>query len=214
MRLILPTVLPAGLTALGAGMLLVVACTGQGQQPQVTPGTAATPGASPGAASPAPKTAVSPSPAAKAPSPSPAAKVPSPSPAAKVPSPSPAAKVASPSPSPSPGAALIAVRDHPQLGRMLTDGAGRTLYQFSQDTRDMSNCTGTCAQNWPPLPAPTGALTAPPGITGTLGVITRPDGARQVTYNGIPLYYFMRDTQPGDTNGAQVNNWSVVNPGG
>ena len=104
------------------------------------------------------------------------------------------------------------MRDDPQHGRILTDGAGKTLYQFSQDTRDTSNCTGTCAQNWPPLMAPAGQPTTPPGITGTLGVLSRPDGGRQVTYNGIPLYYFARDTQPGETNGAAVNNWTVVNP--
>ena len=198
-------------------MLLLAACTGGGQQQQPAATTApkapASPAASP-AASPKAPVSASPSPAPKAASPSPAAKAasPSPSPATKAASPSPSPAIRAVSPSPSPGATTIQVRDHPQLGRFLTDGAGKTLYQFARDTRDTSNCTGECAQNWPPFTAPTGPLAAPPTVTGTLGTLNRPDGTRQVSYNGLPLYYFARDVNPGDTNGANVANWSVVKP--
>lgn len=217
MRITRPTVLMS--MSMGAAMLLLAACTGGGQQQQPAATTApkapASPAASP-AASPKAPVSASPSPAPKAASPSPAAKVasPSPSPATKAasPSPSPSPVIRAASPSPSPGATTIQVRDHPQLGRFLTDGAGKTLYQFARDTRDTSNCTGECAQNWPPFTAPTGPLAAPPTVTGTLGTLNRPDGTRQVSYNGLPLYYFARDVNPGDTNGANVANWSVVKP--
>jgi predicted lipoprotein with Yx(FWY)xxD motif len=44
--------------------------------------------------------------------------------------------------------------------------------------------------------------------------MTRPDGSKQITYNGIPLYYYVRDTKPGDTTGQGVGNlWKVVAPG-
>ena len=215
MRITRPTVLMS--MSMGAAMLLLAACTGGGQQQQPAATTApkapASPAASP-AASPKAPVSASPSPAPKAASPSPAAKAasPSPSPATKAASPSPSPAIRAVSPSPSPGATTIQVRDHPQLGRFLTDGAGKTLYQFARDTRDTSNCTGECAQNWPPFTAPTGPLAAPPTVTGTLGTLNRPDGTRQVSYNGLPLYYFARDVNPGDTNGANVANWSVVKP--
>jgi len=54
-------------------------------------------------------------------------------------------------------------------------------------------------------------LLAGPGVTGALGVFTRPDGTRQVTVNGWPLYYFAGDLKPGDANGDGVNNnWYVI----
>ncbi len=49
------------------------------------------------------------------------------------------------------------------------------------------------------------------GLQGTFGVITRSDGGRQVTFNGIPLYLYAKDVKPGDTNGQGVGNiWFVV----
>ncbi len=112
----------------------------------------------------------------------------------------------------SPGAAVQVAADA-KLGNILTDSAGMTLYVFSKDTPGVSNCTGTCAQNWPPL---TIAAGAPPfagtGVTGQMGVIQRSDGTYQVTYNGLPLYRFAKDMQPGDTNGQGMLNgaWSVA----
>jgi predicted lipoprotein with Yx(FWY)xxD motif len=87
------------------------------------------------------------------------------------------------------------------LGNILVNSAGRTVYLFGKDTGTQSTCTGACAQNWPPLLAK-GTPTAGSGATSSmLGTTTRSDGGRQVTYNGHPLYLFVGDKKPGDTNG-------------
>jgi predicted lipoprotein with Yx(FWY)xxD motif len=107
------------------------------------------------------------------------------------------------------------VRRHPQYGNILTDPQGRTLYRFTRDEPNASNCYDQCAQVWPPLTLDSGEPVLPQGVGGTLGVITRRDGSRQVTYNGMPLYYYARDSAPGDTNGQGIGNvWFVVEAAG
>ena len=85
---------------------------------------------------------------------------------------------------------------------VLTNGKGLTLYWFAPDTPAKSNCTGACAQYWPPL---TGRPAASPGVTGRLGTITRPDGSAQATYDGHPLYTYIADTAPGQARGNNLN---------
>ena len=87
------------------------------------------------------------------------------------------------------------------LGVILVDGAGRTVYEFANDTNGTSACTGACAANWPPVAAPSPLPTSLPGVTGQLGAITRQDGTSQITVAGHPLYTFAGDTAPGQTNG-------------
>jgi predicted lipoprotein with Yx(FWY)xxD motif len=87
------------------------------------------------------------------------------------------------------------------LGVILVDGAGRTVYEFANDTNGTSACTGACAANWPPVTAPSPLPTSLPGVTGPLGVATRQDGTSQLTVAGHPLYTFAGDTAPGQTNG-------------
>ncbi len=104
------------------------------------------------------------------------------------------------------------------LGRILVDSAGRTLYLFKADSGTSSACTGACATAWPPLLA-TGAPTAGTGLTASkLGTITRSGGSRQVTYNGHPLYLFVKDHKPGDVTGEGVTAfgaaWFAVSPAG
>jgi len=94
---------------------------------------------------------------------------------------------------------------------VLTNTQGFTLYMFAPDTGTASRCNGSCAQIWPPVTAP---VIAGPGITGTLGTITRADGATQATYNGHPLYTYAGDTQPGQAKGNGINGvWHEVAPG-
>ena len=81
------------------------------------------------------------------------------------------------------------------LGSILVNVGGRTLYLFRADSGTMSACAGACASAWPPLLA-TGTPTAGTGLTASkLGTITRSGGTRQVTYNGHPLYLFIKDTK-------------------
>jgi predicted lipoprotein with Yx(FWY)xxD motif len=78
----------------------------------------------------------------------------------------------------------------------------------------MSNCSDQCALNWPPLLVQAGEMpVAGFEVTGELGVIERQDETLQVTYNGMPLYYWIDDAAAGDTTGHGVNDvWFVVEP--
>lgn len=108
----------------------------------------------------------------------------------------------------------VATGTNATLGDFLVGNNGMTLYLFFKDTPGKSTCSGTCAQNWPPLTVPAGQEpTAGKGVSGKLGVIIRDDGSRQVTYNSWPLYYWVKDVKPGDSTGQGVgNNWYVANP--
>ena len=90
------------------------------------------------------------------------------------------------------------------LGSILVNSSGHTLYLFKADSGTKSACTGACAIAWPPLLAK-GNPTAGTGLTASkLGTITRAGGKRQVTYNGHPLYLFIKDRKPGETTGQGV----------
>ena len=87
---------------------------------------------------------------------------------------------------------------------------GMTLYTFDKDPADGSKsvCNGQCAANWPPLAAPADAKSA-----GSYGVVKRDDGAHQWAYKGKPLYYWVKDTKPGDRTGDGVNgSWHTAKP--
>jgi len=102
------------------------------------------------------------------------------------------------------------------LGSVLVGPNNLTLYMFTKDTKPgESACYDQCAVNWPPL-ITEGAPVAGAGVNASLlGTITRTNGALQVTYNGMPLYYWSQDKRPGDVRGQNVNGvWFVVNPDG
>jgi predicted lipoprotein with Yx(FWY)xxD motif len=86
--------------------------------------------------------------------------------------------------------------------QVVTNSAGLTLYWFAPDTSTTSKCTGACATYWPPVKGP---ATAGSGVTGTVGVITRPDGTMQATYDGHPLYTYVADSAPGQNKGNGLN---------
>ena len=101
-------------------------------------------------------------------------------------------------------------------GEIVVDAKGMSVYFFTKDVKDSgtSACTDACLAAWPPV---TTAAETPQveGITGTVGTITTPDGAKQVTLNGLPLYYFAKDTKPGDILGHGVNGvWYLADPSG
>ncbi len=113
------------------------------------------------------------------------------------------------------GAATVSLGKTAALGTFLTDGKGMTLYLFTKDTPNTSNCYGKCATAWPPL-LTNGKPSAGDGVDASkLGTTTRKDGATQVTYNGWPLYYYFKDKAAGDVTGQLVGNvWFVVSPSG
>lgn len=108
------------------------------------------------------------------------------------------------------GDATVQVRQTPALGSFLTDDKGMTLYLFKKDPANDSVCYDKCATAWPPFTA-AGDLTLPSGVGGTLGTITRKDGTKQITYNGMPMYYYAPDKAPGDVKGQGVGKvWFVM----
>jgi predicted lipoprotein with Yx(FWY)xxD motif len=109
-------------------------------------------------------------------------------------------------------AATLATGTSSDLGTFLTDQAGRTLYMYTKDDVGISNCYQGCATAWPPLMTQSDPV-LPADLPGAIGTTTRTDGGVQVTYNGMPLYYWAQDQKPGDTTGQNVGGvWFVVNP--
>jgi predicted lipoprotein with Yx(FWY)xxD motif len=96
------------------------------------------------------------------------------------------------------------------LGEILTDPKGMTLYTFTSDTEPgKSACNATCAANWPPF-RPEAAATVP---KAPLSVISRDDGTKQYAYKGKPLYFWKNDKKPGDTMGHKFGDrWFVAKP--
>ncbi len=131
--------------------------------------------------------------------------------------------------------ARLEARANPTLGTIMTDQRGNTLYYYDEPTsaaaQDPLSCpygpnlgrggagrVATCLSAWPPL-ITDGTPPTPEGLSGTLGMVVRPDlhNIYQVTYNGALLYYFVGDQTAGDTNGQGVvafgGTWQVVTVG-
>jgi predicted lipoprotein with Yx(FWY)xxD motif len=107
----------------------------------------------------------------------------------------------------------------PGAGRVLADGHGYTLYAYMPDHQGRSQCSGLCAQQWPPLVLPAD-VTHPVARGGAhaslLGTVRRPGGAMQVTYNGWPWYLWQGDQEPGQATGQADNMglWYVLSASG
>ncbi len=103
-------------------------------------------------------------------------------------------------------AATVAVADvGGEVGKVLVDSKGFTLYYFEKDEGGKSACYGACAGGWPPLTTEG----APKGMSGAqasmLGTTKRKDGTTQVTYAGWPLYTYVADRKPGEANGNDID---------
>ncbi|MEW2319308.1 SCO0930 family lipoprotein [Streptomyces bauhiniae] len=113
-------------------------------------------------------------------------------------------------------AGKLTVATNPQLGNVLTDGSGLTLYRFDKDTAEppKTNCDGDCATTWPPVPADDANAGA--GIDkAMLGEVTRADGTKQLTIGGWPAYRYAKDLNSGDVNGQGVGGkWFALAPNG
>jgi predicted lipoprotein with Yx(FWY)xxD motif len=108
--------------------------------------------------------------------------------------------------------------ENEQIGTYVTDGAGRTLYRFDNDSNKppKSVCNGDCATAWPPLLIKSPGKIFPDGIDPKIvGYVERADGHCQVTINGWPVYYFVADAKAGDINGQGLNGkWFAIKPDG
>jgi len=99
------------------------------------------------------------------------------------------------------------------LGSVLVDADGFTVYIFTNDTEGESTCYDACASTWPPVP---GDVAISSELDASIfGTTTRDDGTEQLTVNGMPLYLYAPDTSPGDTTGQGVGGvWFVVDDAG
>lgn len=91
-----------------------------------------------------------------------------------------------------------------QWGNHLVDAEGNSVYLYEKDAQGASTCVDACTNNWPPVLVtgdPVGGTGVEPSL---LGAIERPDGSKQVTYDGWPLYTFKRDANAGDTHGQKL----------
>jgi len=113
------------------------------------------------------------------------------------------------------GEPTINLATDPTLGQILVDGKGMTLYVFTKDGPDQSNCDAACLAKWPPLLTQGNPILGPRVDDSKIGSAMLADGTKIVTYNHMPLYYFIKDTKPGDTNGQGVGSvWYVINRDG
>ncbi|HVN54471.1 MAG TPA: hypothetical protein VMT46_09080 [Anaerolineaceae bacterium] len=111
--------------------------------------------------------------------------------------------------------ATLSVADNSEYGKILVDGRGMTLYVYTKDEPDKSNCSGNCLKAWPPL-LTQGSPTLGDGVDKSLvATATLADGSRIVTYNHMPLYYWAKDKKAGDTTGNGVGGvWFLASPDG
>ncbi|GLY42329.1 lipoprotein [Amycolatopsis sp. NBRC 101858] len=118
--------------------------------------------------------------------------------------------------SPGAGQAQLVTSTVEGLGAVLTDAEGHTLYRYAKDTAKppKAACVDACAETWPPLVSDSPALAA--GVDAQLvGLVTRPDGRKQVTVGGWPVYRYAKDTGSGIALGQNVSaDWAAITPEG
>jgi predicted lipoprotein with Yx(FWY)xxD motif len=115
------------------------------------------------------------------------------------------------------GAAVVSAAQT-NLGKVIVDSKGFTLYLFKKDKGTTSSCYGPCAEFWPPLTTEGKPQSGEGAMAAKLGTTQRKDGTEQVTYAGHPLYTYEEDKKPGDTKGNDLNifggQWYAVFPSG
>jgi predicted lipoprotein with Yx(FWY)xxD motif len=122
--------------------------------------------------------------------------------------------------SPAAETATVAVGTAANVGKVLVDSEGMTLYYFEKDKKGsgVSKCSGACESAWPPLTTGGEAKAMSGAQSSMLGTIERSDGTTQVTYAGWPLYTFVEDKKPGEDNGTDSKafgaSWYPLHPNG
>ena len=116
------------------------------------------------------------------------------------------------------GDGIVSAAKVGDLGTILVDSEGRTLYDFHKDKGSTSACYGACAGAWPPLLTEGNPQAQGPADRSMLGTTKRKDGTVQVTYNGWPLYTYVGDQKPGEANGNDIDQfgaeWYALQPNG
>ncbi len=107
---------------------------------------------------------------------------------------------------------VIATYKTPEDGTLISGASNRTLYVLGTDAKASSahqkpsTCYGACAVVWPPV-----LVSGTPSVAGKakaslIGLTTRRDGTKQVTYNGLPLYYYQADAKAGEATGNHLKD--------
>jgi len=119
---------------------------------------------------------------------------------------------------PSSDTGVVAVASVGDLGKVLVDSEGFTLYYFEKDRNGESACYGACASAWPPLTTGGAPRAASGAEAANLGTTKRTDGTVQVTYAGWPLYTYAGDAEAGEDNGTDADAfgaaWYPLHPDG
>jgi predicted lipoprotein with Yx(FWY)xxD motif len=115
-------------------------------------------------------------------------------------------------------ASTVSAGENPELGAVLVNSKGLTVYAFAKDQGTTSSCYGACAEAWPPVITKGAATSGEGTMSSQLGTSKRKDGTTQVTYAGHPLYTFVEDKSPGEANGNGVSafgaEWSALDESG
>ena len=115
-------------------------------------------------------------------------------------------------------ATTVSAAANPELGAVLVNSEGLTVYSFAKDSGTMSSCYGACAKAWPPVTTEGAPTSGEGAMSSQLGTTKRKDGTTQVTYAGHPLYTFVEDKSPGEATGNGVSafgaEWNALDESG
>jgi predicted lipoprotein with Yx(FWY)xxD motif len=114
-----------------------------------------------------------------------------------------------PTPGAESGAAVLTVASAPEVGPILVDAEGFTVYDFHKDKGTTSSCYGACAGVWPPVLTEGAPQSGEGASASKLGTTKRKDGSVQVTYAGHPLYTYAADKKPGEANGNDIDSFGA-----
>jgi len=100
---------------------------------------------------------------------------------------------------------------------IVVNAKGRTIYRFEKDDNNppRTACVEDCLKTWQPVLAPNGVQVGDGIDDDLVGAITRPDGSKQLTLKGWPMYYFHKDLSLGQIAGHGVKDqWFAITAGG
>jgi predicted lipoprotein with Yx(FWY)xxD motif len=96
------------------------------------------------------------------------------------------------------------------IGYVLAEANRQVVYTYSKDKKNgKPTCTGACAETWIPATGPPQAGPADV-FPAQFGLVTRANGTKQITYNGLPLYLLKGAARLATTGNGQGGVWHVV----